>query len=152
VPHLTSEGFNYKVAGKSSHIPYKSGQHVLLELAANHLTHSFATINAMEFAQQNKKKAPGITAAEGDRQHPDQPKLSKQGLPNFDASIGLALLAPKGMPTEILETLKFAAQHILPGKDLVAKIRDIDGITIDYHQQLKRQANPSRGKSVNGSS
>jgi tripartite-type tricarboxylate transporter receptor subunit TctC len=52
--------------------------------------------------QQGKLRALGVTTTRRIEQLPDVPTLSESGVPGYDASIWLALLAPAGTPGEII--------------------------------------------------
>lgn len=130
VLHLTSEFFNRELGTRSIHVPFKGGNQVMLELAANRLSYSFLTMNGMEFAQQGKIRAIGITSQKRDPQYPDLPTLSELGLTKFSAGVGFVVIAPKGTSQEALNVLNAAVHQAASSRSFAKMVQGVGGVTI----------------------
>ena len=67
---------------------------------------SFAGVpNALAQVPQGRLKALAVTTAKRIPQLPDVPTLQESGVPGYEASVWLALLAPAGTPKDIVAKL-----------------------------------------------
>jgi tripartite-type tricarboxylate transporter receptor subunit TctC len=101
--HLTGALFNAMTGSRLKHVPYRGSAGATTDLLAGTIECSFAGVpNVLPFVQQGKLRALGVTTTRRIEQLPDVPTLSESGVPGYDASIWLALLAPAGTPTELV--------------------------------------------------
>ena len=102
--HLTGALFNAMAGTQLKHVPYRGSSGVTTDLLAGTIECSFAGVpNVLPFVQQGKLRALGVTTAKRIEQLPDVPTLAESGVPGYEASIWLALLAPAGTPNEIIQ-------------------------------------------------
>lgn len=136
VLHLTTERFNREVNAKATHVPFKSGSQVLLELAGNRLSYSFVAMNGMDLVQQGKITAIGLSASKRDPRHPELPTLSELGIPGFNASAALVLVAPKNTPVAILRRLNDAVARVIAQSGFKSRVQAIGGVTLSAPASL----------------
>jgi tripartite-type tricarboxylate transporter receptor subunit TctC len=102
--HLTGALFNAMAGTQLKHVPYRGSAGATTDLLAGTIECSFAGVpNVLPFIQQGKLRALGVTTAKRIEQLPDVPTLSESGVPGYEASIWLALLAPAGTPSDVVQ-------------------------------------------------
>jgi hypothetical protein len=93
---------------KIQHVPYKGSSNALTDLLGGVVESSFAgTSNVLQQIQNGKLRALGVTTAKRITQLPDVPTIQEAGVPGYDASVWLAILAPKDTPRSIVDKLNF---------------------------------------------
>ena len=101
--HLTGALFNAMTGARLKHVPYRGSAGATTDLLAGTIDCSFAGVpNVLQLVQQGKLRALGVTTSRRIEQLPDVPTLAESGVPGYEASIWLALLAPAGTPQELI--------------------------------------------------
>jgi tripartite-type tricarboxylate transporter receptor subunit TctC len=73
--------------------------------------------NALAQVPQGRLKALAVTTAKRIPQLPDVPTLQEAGVPGYEASVWLALLAPAGTPRDIVTKLNTEINKLLSSPD-----------------------------------
>jgi tripartite-type tricarboxylate transporter receptor subunit TctC len=116
--HLMGELFMNIAGVKLEHVPYKSSSGATTDLMAGVVESSFAGIpNVINQIKLGQLRALGVTSMKRSAQLPDVPTLNEAGVPNYDASVWLALLAPANTPKEIVQKLNSELAQILSSAD-----------------------------------
>ena len=116
--HLMGELFMNLTGTKLEHVPYKSSSGATTDLMAGIVESSFAGIpNVINQIKQGQLRALGVTSLKRSAQLPDIPSLHEAGVPNYDASVWLGLLAPVNTPKEIVLKLNAELAQILNAAD-----------------------------------
>ena len=103
---------------KLKHVPYRSSSMAMQDLLAGFVESSFAGVsNALAQIHAGRLKALAVTTATRSPQLPDVPTLHEAGVPGYDASVWLALLAPAGTPKEVINRLNGAVAQALQTAD-----------------------------------
>jgi tripartite-type tricarboxylate transporter receptor subunit TctC len=104
--HLASALFENLAGVKLNHIPYKSSAQSVIDLISGRLDMQFATIpptltniNAGQVRALATTGTPRVTAL------PDLPTMIEAGVPNYEASLWIAMVAPAGTPADIVTRL-----------------------------------------------
>lgn len=104
--HLMGGLFVSMTGAKLQHVPYKGSSGAATDLVAGVVESSFAGVpNALAQVPQGRLKALAVTTAKRIPQLPDVPTLQEAGVPGYEASVWLALLAPAGTPHDIVTRL-----------------------------------------------
>jgi tripartite-type tricarboxylate transporter receptor subunit TctC len=104
--HLMGGLFVSMTGAKLRHVPYKGSAGAATDLVAGVVESSFAGVpNALAQVPQGRLKALAVTTAKRIPQLPDVPTLQEAGVPGYEASVWLALLAPAGTPRDIVDKL-----------------------------------------------
>lgn len=115
-PHLTAEIFQQATGTRLTHIPYKGGGPAMTDLMAGHVNLLFASIlEGSGHIKSGKLKALAVSSAARSPALPDVPTLAEAGINGAESGSWVALLAPAGTPSAIVE--KIAADV----KDVVAQ-------------------------------
>ena len=104
--HLMGGLFASMTGAPIKHVPYKGSAGAANDLVAGIVESSFAGVpNALAQVPQGRLKALAVTTAKRIPQLPDVPTLQEAGVPGYEASVWLALLAPAGTPRDIVTKL-----------------------------------------------
>lgn len=112
--HLIGGLFVSMTGAPLVHVPYRGSNLAATDLVAGVVESSFAGVpNALAQVPSGRLKALAVTGARRIPQLPEVPTLQEAGVPGYDASIWLALLAPAGTPKEIINRLNSEIAKIM---------------------------------------
>lgn len=112
--HLMGGLFVSMTGAKLQHVPYKGSGAAATDLVAGVVESSFAGVpNALAQVPQGRLKALAVTTAKRIPQLPDVPTLQEAGVPGYEASVWLALLAPAGTPQDIVARLNVEIAKVM---------------------------------------
>ena len=104
--HLMGGLFASLTGTKLQHVPYRGSSGAATDLVAGVVESSFAGVpNALAQVPAGRLRALAVTTAKRIPQLPDVPTLQEAGVPGYEASVWLALLAPAGTPRDIVNRL-----------------------------------------------
>ena len=116
--HLVGGLFVNMTGAKLRHVPYKGSAGASTDLVAGVVESSFAGVpNALAQVPQGRLKALAVTTAKRIPQLPDVPTLQEAGVPGYEASVWLALLAPVGTPRDIVDKLNSEIGKLMASAD-----------------------------------
>jgi tripartite-type tricarboxylate transporter receptor subunit TctC len=116
--HLMGGLFVSMTGAKLKHVPYKGSAGASTDLVAGVVESSFAGVpNALAQVPQGRLKALAVTTAKRIPQLPDVPTLQEAGVPGYEASVWLALLAPAGTPRDIVDKLNSEIGKLMASAD-----------------------------------
>jgi len=112
--HLMGGLFVAMTGAPLKHVPYRGSSGAATDLVAGVVESSFAGVpNALAQVPQGRLKALAVTTAKRIPQLPDVPTLQEAGVPGYEASVWLALLAPAGTPPEIVNRLNTEVARLM---------------------------------------
>jgi tripartite-type tricarboxylate transporter receptor subunit TctC len=95
------------------HIPYRGSSGARTDVMGGQVDLMFDAVTTMaETVKAGKVKALATTGLQRSTVLPDVPTVSESGVPNYEATIWLGLMAPKGTPRDIVEKLNQAVSRI----------------------------------------
>lgn len=107
--HLAGILFNQMAGTQILHVPYKGTGPALNDLLGGQVSMSFTDIlTALPHVQAGTLRAIGLASAERSQALPDLPTLSEQGLRGYDVSVFFGIVAPRGTPDSVVNTLNQA--------------------------------------------
>lgn len=116
--HLMGGLFATMTDTKIQHVPYKGSSGATNDLLAGIVESTFAAVpNVLPHIQQGKLRALAVTTSKRIPQLPDVPTLAEAGVPGYEASVWLALLAPANTPSDIVSKLNKEIIKILASPD-----------------------------------
>lgn len=108
-PHLAGEQLRQHADVDVLHIPYRGGGTVITDLLGGQVEFAFATVPTLaEHIKAGKLRAIAVTTAERVAQLPDVPTFAELGYPGVDLTPLFGLIAPAGVPSDIIEKLSSA--------------------------------------------
>jgi tripartite-type tricarboxylate transporter receptor subunit TctC len=97
--HLVGELFQSMAGVKMIHVPYKGGGPAMTAVVGGEVQATVANLSvALPFIRGGKVNAIGVTTARRAAALPEAPTIAEAGLPGFEASAWVGLVAPVGMP------------------------------------------------------
>ena len=116
--HLVGALFTTMAGANLTHVPYKGSSQAMNDLIGGQVKVSFVGVpNALPNLASGKLKALGVSTAKRYSEMPDVPTIAEAGVPGYDATIWLGLLAPPGTPREIVQRLNADITKILSTPD-----------------------------------
>jgi tripartite-type tricarboxylate transporter receptor subunit TctC len=123
--HLMGGLFVSMTGAPLKHVPYRGSSGAATDLVAGVVETSFAGVpNALSQVPQGRLKAFAVTTAKRIPQLPDVPTMQEAGVPGYEASVWLALLAPAGTPKEIVNKLNAEIAKLMATPDTKKALYD----------------------------
>jgi tripartite-type tricarboxylate transporter receptor subunit TctC len=112
--HLVGALFNSSADVKMNHVPYKGSNQAMNDLVGGQVKVSFVGVpNALPNLANGKLRALGVSSAKRYAELPDVPTIAEAGVPGYDATVWLALLAPPGTPREVVLKINAEVAKVL---------------------------------------
>jgi tripartite-type tricarboxylate transporter receptor subunit TctC len=112
--HLIGGMFASMTKTQLKHVPYRSSSLATTDVVAGVVESSFAGVpNALSQVPNGRLNALAVTSAKRIPQLPNVPTMQEAGVPGYDATVWLALLAPAGTPTNIVNKLNIEIAKIM---------------------------------------
>jgi len=125
--HLSAELFEMMSGAEFKSIQFKGGAPAMTDVIGGHSHVLFGSITMISpHAKAGKLRALGYGWNKRSRLMPDVPTIAESGLPGYESAIMLALFAPAGTPSDIVEKLAKEVAAICKMED-VLKTFDTQG-------------------------
>jgi len=122
--HLVTSLFSTMAGAPLNHVPYKGSGPAMQDLLSGQVKVSFAGIpNVLAHLKSGRLRALAVTTASRWRELPDVPTLAEAGVPGYEATLWLVLLAPAGTPAEIVQRIYAETAKALQEPELQASFR-----------------------------
>ncbi|MBV2159482.1 tripartite tricarboxylate transporter substrate binding protein [Achromobacter denitrificans] len=126
--HLAVELFMRQADVALVPVPYKGAGPALLDVVGGVVDMTFGdAASASKQAQAGNVKAVAVTGARRSPLLPDVPTVAEAGVPGYEASAWHGVLAPRGTPEPVVQTLREAIIKVLADPALKARLEQ-DGI------------------------
>ena len=117
--HMAGELFKAMAGVSIVHIPYRGSAGARTDVLGGQLEMMFDAIPTMtEHIKSGKVKAMATTGKQRSATLPDVPTVSEAGVPGYEATIWLGLMAPKGTPLAIVNKLNAELAKITGNADV----------------------------------
>ena len=117
--HMAGELFKAMSGTDIVHVPYKGSSGARNDILAGHVPMMFDAITVMApNVQAGKLKALATTGVKRSAVLPDVPTVAEAGVPGYEATIWLGLMAPSGTPKPIVDKLNAEVNKVLGRADL----------------------------------
>ena len=112
--HLVGALFTTMANAPMNHVPYKGSAQAMNDVIGGQVKVSFVGVpNALPNLGTGKLKALAVSTRKRYADLPDVPTLEEAGVPGYDATIWLGLLAPPGTPRDVVQKLNSSITRIL---------------------------------------
>lgn len=112
--HMAGELFKTMAGVSITHVPYKGAATARTDVVGGHMDLMFDALPAsIELVRSNRVKALGTTARTRSTALPDVPTIAEAGVPGFDSTIFIGLMAPKKTPVAIVDKLHGEINKVL---------------------------------------
>ncbi len=121
--HLSGELFNTLAGVKMQHIPYKGRAQAVPDLLGGRITMIFDNMpSALPLVKAGEVRAIAVTSATRAAALPNIPTIAESGLPGFEATSWFALMAPAGLPKEVLARINAETARVMNLPDVREKL------------------------------
>lgn len=123
--HLAGELFNMMAGVKLVHVPYKGHAFAGVALSEGRECQLMfdAALTAMPHIKSGKWRAIAVTTAKRAGAFPDLPTIAEAGLPGYEVSPAMGVLAPAGTPPAIVHKLSREISRIVHLPGVMASLR-----------------------------
>jgi tripartite-type tricarboxylate transporter receptor subunit TctC len=122
--HLVGALFNSLAGVELNHVPYKGSGPAMQDLLGGQVPVSFAGIpNVLSSVRAGKLRALAVTTPARWSELPEVPTLAESGVPGYDATLWLGLVAPALTPPEIIGRLQAETAKLLQDPELRQSFR-----------------------------
>jgi tripartite-type tricarboxylate transporter receptor subunit TctC len=112
--HLAGELFKTMTGTDLLHVPHKNSGEARNDVMGGHVQIMFDAVTAMKGnIDAGQVRALGTTGDKRSTVLPDVPTVSEAGVPGYETTIWLGLMAPKGTPKEIIDRLNAEITKII---------------------------------------
>ena len=106
---LLAELFKSKAGLDIVHVPYKSGDEMVTAILGEQVQMAFPDVSILiPLIREGKLKALAVTSASRHPQLPDVPTMIESGIPDYIMTFWSGVVAPAGVPAEIVNRLNTA--------------------------------------------
>ena len=130
LPHLSAELFKLEAGIEANHIPYKGAAPASVDLLAGHVSFMINNMqSALPYIKDGRLRALAVTSPERVASISNIPTFRELGYKGLHISGWYGLLAPAGVPLEMVQLLNRQVQLILKEKEVIAEIKS-DGAEV----------------------
>src|SRR5882672_53354 len=117
--HMAGELFKYMAGVDIVHVPHKGSDQARTAILGGQVQMMFDAITTMAGqARAGKVKALGTTGKARSAVTPETPTIAEAGVPGYEATIWLGLMAPAGTPRPVLEKLNAEVNKLINAPDV----------------------------------
>jgi tripartite-type tricarboxylate transporter receptor subunit TctC len=117
--HMAGELFKAMSGTSIVHVPHKASGEMRNSVIGGHVQMMFDAITTMsETARAGKVRALGTTGKQRSPLMPDVPTVAEAGVPGYEATIWLGIMAPAGTPQPVIAKLNAEINKILNRPDI----------------------------------
>jgi tripartite-type tricarboxylate transporter receptor subunit TctC len=117
--NLMGELFNLMAKVNTVHVPYKGAAESAIALVAGQIDLSFVAVStAQPFVVADRLRPLGVTSAKRASLMPSVPTLHESGLTGYDRSGWYGVVAPPGVPRDVIARLHAAITKVVSSPDV----------------------------------
>jgi tripartite-type tricarboxylate transporter receptor subunit TctC len=140
-PHIAGELLKQRTGAKLTHIPYKGGGQAMTDALGGNIPIVYTAVaGAMPHVKAGRLIPIAVSSAKRTPSLPDVPTFIESGIPDFESSSWVALLAPGGTPRPVIEKLNRELNAVLSDPAIVERLSTLGIVaTPGTPQQLADQ-------------
>ena len=117
--HMAGELFKTMAGVDIVHVPYRGSSGARTDLIGGQVQMMFDAVTTMsEHVKAGQVRALGTTGSTRSTVLPDVPTVAEAGVPGYEATIWLGIMAPKGTPPAIVSRLNAEITRIVNGSEI----------------------------------
>jgi tripartite-type tricarboxylate transporter receptor subunit TctC len=107
--HLAGELFKHKAGIEVTHVPYRGSAQSMIDLMQGRIDLSVSTIPpTLQHIREGKLRAFATMSEKRNASLPEVPTVAEAGVPGCEAALWTAVVAPAGVPADIIKKLNAA--------------------------------------------
>jgi tripartite-type tricarboxylate transporter receptor subunit TctC len=120
--HLVCEMVNHQSKTRLQHVPYKGNAPAVNDLMAGHIPVMCNNLGGtLPYMQSGQIRILAQTGKTRSAAVPDVPTFTELGVPGLDAGLWMGLVAPKGTPKNVIDTLNAALTKAMASPSIKEK-------------------------------
>ena len=124
VLHLAGELLNLSAGIDLAHVPYRGCAPAMADAVSGQVPIFFTVLgNAAQFEKNGKVRLLGVATLQRLPAYPDLPTIAESGFPGYDAYPWFGMLAPAGVPREVVQKLSLEITAAVPVPEVAERIR-----------------------------
>lgn len=124
--HLAGELLKTRAGIDIVHVPYRGAAPAMNDLIGGQIPMMFDNMPAIRpQVQGGTIRAIAVAGAARSPLFPELPTMVEAGVPNFEASSWFGLVAPAGMPPDVMKVLIDSVTKLLKDPDMVKRLADV---------------------------
>lgn len=121
--HLAGEMFNYLAKTQMTHVPYKGGAAVIVDVLANNIQVGYGTVLSLRpHFKAGKLRWLAMTAKQRSPSAPEIPTLAESGVPGYEVDQWYGIIASSKVPRPIVEKLSQAISEGIKSPDVAQRL------------------------------
>ena len=140
VTQVACEVFRQNAGIQATNIPYKSNPQSLTDVAGQQVSYAFSDAGAARaFVEGKRLKALAVASS---ARHPlmsDVATFREQGMSHFEFTAWVAVFAPAGVPSVVLERLSAAARKAADSPEMVQSVAQSGGTAMRFVSAAETQ-------------
>ena len=125
--HMSGELFRAMTGIEMQHVPYRGSAPAMQDLLTNRVQVMFDNLpGSITHIKAGALRALGVTAGKRSDALADVPTIGET-VPGYEAVVWYGIVAPKGTPSEIVNTLNAAVNAVLTDPKLKARLAELGG-------------------------
>lgn len=121
--HLFMEMFLNMIGAKMTHVPYKGSVPAMTDVLAGTIPMMIVDLTpAQQLIEEGKLRAFGITSPTRAKPAPNIPTLIEAGLPGYSAEGWFGLIAKKGTPKPVIDTINKVVSDFIKRPEIQDKV------------------------------
>lgn len=118
-PHLMAEVFNLMAKVNTVHVPYKGGAENAIAVASGQIDMYFSSVaSLLPLLEAGKIRPIAVTSVKRASFMPSIPTLHESGLPGYDRYVWQGVVAPSGLPKDIVARLNAMIAKVVNTPDM----------------------------------
>ena len=127
--HMAGELFKMQAGVDILHVPYKGSAPAMTDLIGGQVQMSFDNMpSAWPHVQAGRLRALAVTTEDRAKNAPEVPTMVESGFPEFKVSAWFGLVAPKGTPQEVIDTLNTAINEVLAMPAVIERFEGLGAV------------------------
>jgi len=142
-PHIAGELLNLRTGSKLVHVPYKGGGQAMGDALGGNIPLVYTAVaGAVAHVKSGKLVGVAVSSRKRSSSLPDVPTFIEAGIPDFEASSWVGILAPAKTPRPIVEKLNRELNALLTSPEVVERLAALGiaatpGTPEQYSEQMK---------------
>jgi tripartite-type tricarboxylate transporter receptor subunit TctC len=129
--HIVMEYFRHEAGLKMTNVPYKGGPAALSGVMGGQVPMMFETgPSVLPHAASGRLKVLAVSSLERSPAAPQVPTIAESGLPGFEATAWVGLVAPAGTPKDIVETIGAVLRPSLKSPEVRKKLQALGSVPV----------------------
>jgi tripartite-type tricarboxylate transporter receptor subunit TctC len=126
IQHIAGEMFKLQAKVNMLHVPYKGSGQSIIDLVSGQIHMDFGAIPpVLSHVKSGRLRAIAVTSEKRFSLLPEIPTIAEGGVPGFDMSTWWGLVAPAGVPKEVVTRLHTETAKILRQADVKEKLANV---------------------------